>query len=348
MGLRPAASRKDLRAAVPAPAHEAGVPAPRAERLPEQGRAREIAPATAPATVEPVVVAAPLQASPPAPPPAPPSAAPENAKAVEAGVSRAARDAEALAAATPAHAEATVAPAGPTSEPETVAGAATARPSTAGLTALILFAWGQSLLLFEWSRREIFEPTGASHLLVVLPFFGGAAAAAVLAVLARRAGRAPLGGPLVQQFGVASGLLGLFGLILTLHLGPTVKRVDDARRERVTHQQLRVVAEALEHHRREHGSYPIGEGVEALLAALAPEFLADASLLRDAWGHAMAYRSLNIGGGYLLLSLGPDGAQDIPDASYAEGDVPPGLENDIVVLSGSLISPPRPAGPDVP
>jgi hypothetical protein len=229
-------------------------------------------------------------------------------------------------------------------EPETAparsseADAPSARPSSAGLVAFLLCLWGQSLLLFDWARRTAFDGAENAHLVLVAPVFGGAALAALAAALLRRRGRRPVGGPVVHALGLASGLLGLTAVVLVLWLGPRVRHGEALSRTASARGQLEAVVRALRLHRDTHGTYPVGQGVETLAAALAPEFLEVAFPLRDPWGGAFHYQSLAGGRGYLLLSKGPDGVQDLTDDEYLTDQTSRRATNDLVIISDRFVA----------
>ena len=217
--------------------------------------------------------------------------------------------------------------------------AAAASPGTAAaLVAFLLCLWGQSLLLFDWARSTLFEGAPNGHLVLVTPIFGGAVLAALLALAARLSGRRPVGGPVVHALGLASGLLGLTALVLVLWLGPSVRHGEAATRRGHARQQLEAVGRALELHREDVGTYPVGFGAETLAAALAPEYLEDSFPMRDAWGAPLHYQSLGGGAGYLLLSTGPDGVQDLTDDEYISDRTTRRPTNDLVLLNGRFVA----------
>lgn len=239
----------------------------------------------------------------------------------------------------PAAAAAPAPEAGPDPEPpETAPRPSGPPPATAALVAFVLCLWGQSLLLFDWARRTVFEGDGNGHLVLVAPIFGGAALFALLAFGARAGGRPAVGGPVVHALGLASGLLGLTAVVLVLWLGPSVQHGEAASRLGRARAQLQVVGRALDLHLEAQGTYPVGFGVETLAAALAPEYLEGSFPLRDAWGAPLHYQSLGGGAGYLLLSTGPDGVQDLTDDEYISEPPLRRATNDLVLLSGRFVA----------
>ena len=91
-------------------------------------------------------------------------------------------------------------------------------------------------------------------------------------------------------------------------------------------------------HLDQAGTYPIGFGVETLAAALAPEYLAESFPMQDPWGRPLHYQSLAGGAGYLLLSKGADGVQDLTDDEYLSQDPSRRPTNDLVILSGRFVA----------
>lgn len=213
-----------------------------------------------------------------------------------------------------------------------------ALPSSAALIAFLLCLWGQSLLLFDWARRVAFDQDGSAYLVLVVPVFGGAALAAVAAVLMRLRGRRPVGGGVVHALGLASGLLGLTAVVLVLWLGPSVRHEGAASRMETAQRQLSDLAKALELHLDQQGTYPVGFGPETLAAAVAPEYLAQSFPMRDPWGSPLHYQSLAGGGGYLLLSAGRDGVQDLTDDEYLTESTSRRPTNDLVIISGRFVA----------
>ena len=217
--------------------------------------------------------------------------------------------------------------------------------SAAALLALVLLSWGLSLLFFDWCRREIFEPHGESHLILVVPLFAGAVAAALAAVIARHAGRPTVGGTLTHRYGLASGLLGLAAASLLLWLGPEVHEAGAASRELRAVRQVEQLQEALEQHRRERGAYPVGQGSPALHDALVGPYLAAGFPVVDPWGRPFVYEALNAGQGYLLVSTGDDGVPDIPVGAYLDPTLRSQSGDDLVVVRTAAGSE---AGGDIP
>jgi hypothetical protein len=84
--------------------------------------------------------------------------------------------------------------------------------------------------------------------------------------------------------------------------------------------ELRTIATALESYRRENGSYVQADSGSVLMDHLAPKYLSPIIRL-DAWSHELGYKGG--GGGYRLISLGPDGKS--------------GTDDDIVFENGQLI-----------
>lgn len=230
-------------------------------------------------------------------------------------------------------------------EPAPEAREAASTRSSAALVALLACLWGQSLLFFDWARRTIFEEAGSGHLVLVVPVFLGATLAAALAVHARLRGSRPVGGGVVHSLGLASGLLGLTAVVLLLWLGPRLEQGSAASRRDAVSQQLETVGRALELHLDEQGTYPVGFGVETLAAALAPEYLTEAFPMRDPWGAPLHYQSLAGGGGYLLLSTGPDRVQDLSDDEYLTESTSRRTTNDTVMISGRFVAGASPADP---
>jgi len=210
--------------------------------------------------------------------------------------------------------------------------------SSAALIAFLLCLLGQSLLLFDFARSTIFDGVGSGHLVLVVPVFGGATVAAFVAVLMRLRGRRPVGGGVVHALGLASGLLGLTAVALLLWLGPRVQHGGAVSRNETAREQLHGLARALDLHFDEQGTFPIGLGPETLAAALAPEYLAEAFPMRDPWGSALHYQSLAGGGGYLLLSMGRDGVQDLTDDEYLTESTSRRPTNDLVLISGRFVA----------
>ena len=203
--------------------------------------------------------------------------------------------------------------------------------SAAALSALVMFVWGLSLLFFDWARRELFEPRGEPHLVLVVPFFGGALAAAIAAVVARHLGRQTVGGLGVHRYGIASGLLGLVGAALLLWVGPSVHEAGGASRDLRAVRQMELIEQALEQHREERGFYPEAGG-PALHDALVGPYLAESFPLLDPWGRPFVYEPLNGGLGYLLVSTGRDGIADLPLGAYLDPALRGSLGDDLVVV----------------
>lgn len=220
--------------------------------------------------------------------------------------------------------------------------AATPRRSAAALVAFLACLWGQSLLLFDWARRTLFDPDDSLHLVLVVPVFAACVAAAAVATWHRFRGRPAAGGSLVHSLGLASGLLGVTALALLTWLGPRVQAREEAGRLEAAVRQLDLLADALELHAEEHGTYPVGEGPVTLREALASLAEPEALRVADPWGNPLVYSSLGAGRGYLLLCTGRDGVQDRPDADYLNPGVG-SLTNDLVVVSGRWIAGPSEA-----
>jgi len=87
--------------------------------------------------------------------------------------------------------------------------------------------------------------------------------------------------------------------------------------------------------------------METLLPAIASELgmEVEGAELRDPWGHELRYLSLSNGSGYVLLSCGADGVQDLPDEATAAEPDPAGLRNDIVMVNGQFVGRRAPRGP---
>lgn len=211
------------------------------------------------------------------------------------------------------------------------------RPSAAALVAFVAFAWGLSLLAFDWFRREVFSPDAQAHLVLVAPIFAGAAAAAVAALAARPLGRRAVGGPLVHRLGLAAGLLSVTALALVVIVAPRLREADRRSRDATAVRQLEAVALALERHRGDHGAYPTGAGVESLAAALLPDYLEHGFALEDPWGRPLWYQSARAGRAYLLLSAGGDGAQALPAESYFGAGSATEAGDDLAVVSGRCL-----------
>jgi hypothetical protein len=211
-------------------------------------------------------------------------------------------------------------------------------PSSAALVAFLLCLWGQSLLLFDWARRVLFSEGGSGYLILVAPIFGGATLAAIAAVLLRLRGRRPVGGAVMHALGLASGLLGLTAVVLVLWLGPSVQHGEAASRQAAAREQLSSLSRALDLHLDQQGTYPVGFGAETLAAALAPEYLVESFPMRDPWGSQLHYQSLAGGGGYLLLSAGRDGVQDLTDDEYLTDSPSRRPTNDLVLISGRFVA----------
>lgn len=214
------------------------------------------------------------------------------------------------------------------------------------MVALVLFAWGESLLAFDWARQRFFDPAGRSALILTLPLFLGSIVAAIVAVRSRSRMMAahvasgsestPAAG-LLHGLGLASGLLALTALVLALWLGPRLKAAEEDMRELATIRQLEDLAAGLEAYRIAEGRHPDASGGRALLAALAPRHVAAATPEHDPWGHDLEYRSLSEGRGYLLLSPGRDGVQDLPIADYVDSPGRAARGNDIVIVNGFFV-----------
>ena len=217
--------------------------------------------------------------------------------------------------------------------------------SVAAILALALFAWGESLLVFDWARQRFFEPAGRSALILTVPLFAGSIIAAIAAIRSRSrmiaahsgSGADLVRGRLLHGLGLASGLLALTALVLALWLGPRLKAAEEDMRELRAVRQIEDLAAALAAYREAHGRHPDASGGHALLVALAPLFVATATSPRDPWGHDLEYRSLSEGRGYLLLSPGRDGVQDLPVAEYVESPERAAQGNDIVVVNGFFV-----------
>lgn len=145
-----------------------------------------------------------------------------------------------------------------------------------------------------------------------------------------------MGGRVVHGLGLASGLLGVTALTWGLWLAPRLLTAERVAQQVDALRQLERVAAALEQHRLERGTYPIGRGVEVLSVALAPEFLTQ-PVEADPWGGALHYRSAAQGSDYLLLSRGRDGVQDRPDFDYLE-NVELAAGDDLAFRTGRLVA----------
>jgi general secretion pathway protein G len=76
------------------------------------------------------------------------------------------------------------------------------------------------------------------------------------------------------------------------------------------HQRLRVVRQALEHYKADHGRYPgTEEGLSVLIdASPVGRYLVGRAALDDPWGHQYVYR--NTQDPLVLYSVGPNGVDE--------------------------------------
>jgi hypothetical protein len=203
------------------------------------------------------------------------------------------------------------------------------------MVALVAFLWGLSLLIFDMLRVRVFEPRALSHLVMVAPAFAASGLAAIIALRLKRRGFPTLGGPAVHQFAIASGLMAFVALALALWLGPRILVLQEDAKVLAARDQLEDIAAALDRFLEQRGEYPQGAGAHAL-EVLVPGF-ADELHVTDPWGHELEYRSLSGGRGYLLLSRGRDGEQDVPLSDYVETPKLALAGNDILVINGWVI-----------
>ena len=174
--------------------------------------------------------------------------------------------------------------------------------------------------------------------MLTFPFFVAAVIAAFLAVRSRAAGRSPLGGPVVQALGIASGILAIIALSLALWLGPRLLQAQEDVRVLRAVRQVEDVAAGLASHRSAAARYPDATSVRQVLPILAPRIEGAELSSVDPWGHELEYRSLSEGRGYLLVSSGPDGSLDIPLLDYVQSPRAAISGDDIVVLNGTFVS----------
>ena len=223
--------------------------------------------------------------------------------------------------------------------PRAVEPSAIALPgSVAALAALVLFAWGESILAFEWARQRFFEPANTSPLALTFPFFIAAAIAALGAARARAAGRSAVGGRMVHALGVASGILAFLALALALWLGPRLLRAQEDVRVLRAVRQMEDVSAGLAAHRAAAGRFPEAASVRQVIEILAPRLVGPPIPPEDPWGHPLEYVSLSEGRGYLLVSSGRDAALDLPIGDYAQARRGAFVGDDLVLMNGAFLS----------
>jgi len=110
----------------------------------------------------------------------------------------------------------------------------------------------------------------------------------------------------------------------------------DAERARWTMSDMRSLGTALEAYAKDNHAYPTGTTIDALVAAVQPNYMRKAHAT-DAWGRAYVYVPGTDGKSYRLVSAGSDGKTD--PASWESAGPLTTFEDDAVLDSGSMTRP---------
>jgi hypothetical protein len=155
-------------------------------------------------------------------------------------------------------------------------------------------------------------------------------------------GKPSNGAPPAQRGGTRSivavvliGTAGAFAFVAMLAFSALIfvsgrVKASAAETQRETMADMRVIAAALERHRREHGSFPAGADVFDLEPLLVPKYAPELAP-HDGWGHDFKYEASPER--YVLTSAGED-AEFEENIDLSSPMATPNYGRDIVIVNG--------------